>query len=62
VVEQVSSVGRTTIVQSAWSRGQQLAIHGWIYGISDGLLRDLDLSITSRDELIAAATRHGRRN
>ena len=62
VVEQVISVGRTTIVQSAWSRGQQLAIHGWIYGISDGLLRDLDLSITSRDELIAAATRHGRRN
>ena len=62
VVEQVISVGRTTIVQSAWSRGQQLAIHGWIYGISDGLLRDLDLSIASRDELIAAATRHGRRN
>ncbi|HSE21901.1 MAG TPA: carbonate dehydratase [Pyrinomonadaceae bacterium] len=62
VVEQVISVGRTTIVQSAWGRGQQLAIHGWIYGISDGLLRDLDLSITSRDELIAAATRHGRRN
>jgi len=62
VVEQVLNVGRTTIVQSAWSRGQELAVHGWIYGITDGLLRDLDLSITNRDELLAAARRHGRRN
>jgi carbonic anhydrase len=62
VVEQVLSVGRTTIVQSAWSRAQELAIHGWVYGISDGLLRDLDLSITNQDELLEAARRHGRRN
>ena len=62
VVEQVLSVGRTTIVQSAWGRGQELAIHGWIYGISDGLLRDLDLTISSRAELTDAARRHGRRN
>ena len=62
VVEQVLSVGRTTIVQSAWGRGQELAIHGWIYGISDGLLRDLDLTISSRTELTDAARRHGRRN
>jgi carbonic anhydrase len=62
VVEQVLSVGRTTIVQSAWGRGQELAIHGWIYGISDGLLRDLDLTISSRAELTEAARRHGRRN
>jgi len=55
-------VGRTTIVQSAWGRGQELAIHGWIYGISDGLLRDLDLTISSRAELTDAARRHGRRN
>lgn len=46
VVEQVLSVSRTTIVQGAWSRGQELAIHGWIYGISDGLLRDLNICLT----------------
>ena len=62
VVEQVLSVGRTTIVQSAWSRGQELAVHGWIYGISDGLLRDLDLTISSSVELMDAARRHGRRD
>jgi len=62
VVEQVLSVGRTTIVQSAWSRGQELAVHGWIYGISDGLLRDLDLTISSSIELVDAARRHGRQD
>jgi carbonic anhydrase len=45
VVEQVMSVARTTIVQSAWQRGQELAIHGWIYGLQDGLLRDLGVSV-----------------
>ncbi|HXC71263.1 MAG TPA: carbonate dehydratase [Pyrinomonadaceae bacterium] len=45
VIEQVLSVGRTTIVQSAWERGQELGVHGWIYGLEDGLLRDLDVSI-----------------
>src|SRR4026209_1474982 len=43
VIEQVLNVGRTTIVQSAWQRGQELAVHGWIYGLHDGLLRDLDV-------------------
>ena len=45
VSEQVLNVSKTTIVQNAWNRGQELAIHGWIYGISDGLLRDLHISI-----------------
>jgi carbonic anhydrase len=45
VIEQVMSVSRTTIVQNAWQRGQELAIHGWIYGLQDGLLRDLGVSI-----------------
>ncbi|HEX8922570.1 MAG TPA: carbonate dehydratase [Pyrinomonadaceae bacterium] len=54
VVEQVLNVGRTTIVQNAWGRGQELAIHGWIYGIDDGLLRDLDLCITNQQKLSAA--------
>ena len=45
VVEQVRNVGRTTIVQSAWQRGQELVVHGWIYGLQDGLLRDLGVTI-----------------
>jgi carbonic anhydrase len=54
VVEQVLNVGRTTIVQSAWGRGQELSVHGWIYGLGDGLLRDLGLLVTSQAELMAA--------
>ena len=45
VIEQVKSVSRTTIVQNAWQRGQDLAVHGWIYGLQDGLLRDLGVSV-----------------
>lgn len=45
VIEQVKNVGRTTIVQSAWQRGQELVVHGWIYGLQDGLLRDLGCSL-----------------
>ena len=46
VIEQVLNVGRTTIVQSAWARGQEVVVHGWIYGLQDGLLRDLDCSLS----------------
>jgi carbonic anhydrase len=53
VIEQVLNVGRTTIVQSAWQRGQELAIHGWIYGLEDGLLRDLGISIDNNEGLAA---------
>ncbi len=41
VIEQVANVCRTTIVRDAWAANQQLAVHGWIYGLRDGLLRDL---------------------
>lgn len=51
VVEQVINVGNTTIVQDAWGRGQDIAIHGWIYDIADGLLKDLGVCVTSREEL-----------
>ena len=51
VVEQVVNVCRTTVVQGAWTRGQSLAVHGWIYSIADGLLRDLDVCVTSPTEL-----------
>ena len=53
VAEQVLNVGRTTPVQDAWGRGQPLAIHGWIYRISDGLLRDMGISVQSDDDLRA---------
>ncbi|HEV2913101.1 MAG TPA: carbonate dehydratase [Pyrinomonadaceae bacterium] len=51
VVEQVRNASQTTIVQSAWERGQELAIHGWIYGLDDGLLRELNLCVTNQDDL-----------
>ena len=54
VIEQVVNVSRTTIVQNAWQRGQELAVHGWIYGLQDGLLRDLGISIDNATELTAA--------
>jgi carbonic anhydrase len=54
VIEQVVNAGRTTIVQSAWERGQELAVHGWIYGLEDGLLRDLGVSIDNAEELQGA--------
>jgi carbonic anhydrase len=51
VIEQVLNVGRTTIVQSAWQRGQELVVHGWIYGLENGLLRDLGVSIDNANDL-----------
>ena len=51
VVEQVSNVCNTTIVQSAWKTGQNLSVHGWIYNIEDGILKDLDVCITNVEEM-----------
>jgi carbonic anhydrase len=51
VVEQVVHVCRTTIVQDAWRRQQPLTVHGWIYGLADGLLTDLGLSVESPGDL-----------
>ena len=50
VIEQVANLTSTTIVQDAWARGQELTVHGWIYGLKDGLLRDLKTSASSSDE------------
>lgn len=47
VIEQVNNVSQTTVVRDAWSRGQTLAVHGWIYDISDGLLRNLEVTVAS---------------
>jgi carbonic anhydrase len=51
VIEQVFNVGQTTIVESAWERGQQLTLHGWVYSLENGLLRDLCMTASSRREL-----------
>jgi carbonic anhydrase len=50
VIEQVANVCQTTIVRDAWERGQALAVHGWIYSLQDGLLRDLDTTATGPRE------------
>ena len=51
MIEQCINVGQTTIVEDAWARGQDLTVHGWIYDLRDGLLRDLDIDIGSTAEL-----------
>ncbi len=50
VIEQVLNVCQTTIVQDAWQRERELAVHGWIYSLDDGLLRDLNITITNAQE------------
>ena len=50
VIEQVANVCQTTIVRDAWESGQELAVHGWIYGLKDGLLRDLNVTVVNREE------------
>ncbi len=54
VVEQVSNVCATTIVQDAWERGQDLTVHGWVYGINDGKLQDMGIAVSGRDQLAPA--------
>jgi carbonic anhydrase len=50
VVEQVVNVSNTTVVRDAWARAQELAVHGWVYDLHDGLLRDLGRCVTSEAE------------
>ena len=51
VIEQVVNVCQTTVLQEAWTRGQVLTVHGWIYSLQDGLLRDLKMTVTRPEEL-----------
>lgn len=51
VIEQVGNVCQTTIIRDAWERGQPLTVHSWIYGLKDGIIRNLGMSITKPDEL-----------
>jgi carbonic anhydrase len=53
VIEQVSNVCQTTVVENAWEHGQDLTVHGWVYGLHNGLLHDLNICAASKDELRA---------
>jgi carbonic anhydrase len=59
VLEQVRHVCQTTIVRDAWRRGQPLAVHGWIYALRDGLLRDLDATVEREEDLEKSQTTSG---
>ena len=50
VIEQVMNVCHTTVVREAWDRGQDLTVHGWVYGLKDGIVRDLKMSIDAHDQ------------
>jgi carbonic anhydrase len=49
VIEQVGNVAESNVMQDAWMRGQNIGVHGWIYGLKDGLLKDLEVSVTAPD-------------
>ncbi len=54
VVEQALNVCQTTVVQDAWQRGQELTVHGWVYGLQNGLLQDLTMTVSRLDDASAA--------
>ena len=52
VIEQVGNVALSTVLQDAWGRGQKVSVHGWVYGLGDGLLKDLQVTMTSPEEIV----------
>jgi carbonic anhydrase len=52
VIEQVGNVALSNVMQDAWGRGQKVTVHGWIYGVSDGLVKDLDVSMSASGEVV----------
>ena len=54
VIEQVGNVALSTVLQDAWARGQQVAVHGWVYAVSDGLLKDLKCTMHQASEVMPA--------
>lgn len=56
-IEQVVNVAQTTVVQDAWTRGQPLALHGWVYGLKDGLVQDLQMTVRGNPDLDAVYLR-----
>ena len=51
VIEQVLNVCQTTVIREAWDRGQDVTVHGWVYGLANGLVRDLHISVSRADEI-----------
>lgn len=51
VIEQVNNICHTTIIQQAWRDGQELSVHGWIYGVEDGLIKDLGVCIDKLEDI-----------
>lgn len=69
VVEQVVNICQTTVVQDAWTRGQPLSVHGWVYSLFDGRVRELGMDVAAPDEVatayaraLDAMPRHGKRD
>ena len=54
VIEQVGNVALSTVMQDAWARGQKVAVHGWIYGLKDGLLKNLNCTMDGPDSVVSA--------
>ena len=52
VIEQVGNVALSNVMQDAWSRGQKVAVHGWCYGLKDGLVKDLNVSMSQPGEVV----------
>jgi len=57
VVEQALNVCQTTVVQDAWGRGQSVVVHGWVYGLHNGLLEDLSMTVSCPDDVVPAYER-----
>ena len=51
VFEQVQDLAKTSIIQEAWLKGQEVAIHGWVYGVHDGVIKDLKLTVLDNNQL-----------
>ena len=54
VIEQVSNVCESTVIEDAWARGQKVSVHGWVYDLLDGRVRELGMDVASREELMPA--------
>ena len=59
VMEQAIAVSQTTIIRGSWAQGREIAVHGWIYDLHDGRLRDLDVTVASAEEADALHMRAG---
>jgi carbonic anhydrase len=61
----VGNVAMSTVIQDAWARGQAVSVHGWVYGLKDGLLKDLDVTMSRPEAVVpvfsAALKRYPRR-